>query len=135
MPRDGANDTSLTDGILPLRADGLIFAARGTTLLGPLDLAFETGARSLVLGANGAGKSLLLRLCHGLIPPTAGRVSWNGASAASAGTRQAMVFQRPVLLRRSARANVIYALALRKAPRAKRKKIADAALARAGLGA
>ena len=53
----------------------------------------------MILGPNGAGKSLLLRLCHGLITPTSGQVRW------SAPGRQAMVFQRPVMLRRSALAS------------------------------
>jgi len=56
------------------------------------------------LGANGAGKSVLMRLMHGLLPPTSGRISWRSKGP------QAMVFQRPVMLRRSALGNVVYAL-------------------------
>ena len=65
-----------------------------------------------ILGPNGAGKSLTLRLCHGLIRPTAGAVEWLGPGAAITRRRHAMVFQRPVMLRRSARGNLIHALAL-----------------------
>ena len=70
------------------------------------------GPSTIVLGANGAGKSVLMRLMHGLIAPTSGHVDWLGGNALRARRLQAMVFQRPVMLRRSAIANVIYALAL-----------------------
>jgi tungstate transport system ATP-binding protein len=51
-----------------------------------------------------------MRLCHGLLAPTSGRIDWQGS--ASGGRRQAMVFQRPVMLRRSALANITYGLKL-----------------------
>ena len=89
--------------ILPLRLEGVSFL----NVLQPLSLAVEAGPSTIILGANGAGKSVLMRLMHGLLPPSSGTVSWNGADARR---RQAMVFQRPVMLRRSALANVRYAL-------------------------
>src|SRR5262245_16711503 len=46
----------------------------------------------------------------GLIAPSAGRITWGGRSNVPP-TRRAIVFQRPAMLRRSARANVEYALA------------------------
>jgi tungstate transport system ATP-binding protein len=83
------------------------------------------------MGANGAGKSLFLRLCHGLIEPTSGRRLWaNGAARAEA---QAMVFQRPVLLRRSVAANLEYPLALRGLARARRRDTVARTLDRFGL--
>jgi tungstate transport system ATP-binding protein len=107
--------------ILPLVADGLVFEAGGRRLIDGIDLTLLPGARTVVLGPNGAGKSLLLRLLHGLIRPTAGRVTWNGRSAdAGILRRQAMVFQKPVLLRRSVAANIDYALKVRGLSRAER---------------
>ena len=76
------------------------------------------GPPALILGPNGAGKSVLLRLLHGLLRPSAGAVRWAGPRRGRA--RQAMVFQRPVMLRRSALANVAYALKLAGVPRAER---------------
>ena len=97
--------------ILPVHARGLVFEAGGRRLIDGLDLTLQPGVRTVVMGPNGAGKSLLLRLLHGLIEPSAGAILWGGRAADRAvRLRQAMVFQRPVLLRRSALANVTHAL-------------------------
>jgi tungstate transport system ATP-binding protein len=68
------------------------------------------GPRTVILGANGAGKSVLMRLCHGLLAPTSGSIEWRGGL--NGRRRQAMVFQRPVMLRRSALSNIVYGLRL-----------------------
>tara|TARA_Y100001001_G_scaffold141672_1_gene145879 strand:+ start:2374 stop:3099 length:726 start_codon:yes stop_codon:yes gene_type:complete len=113
-----------------LRFDHVSYAPRGQTLLGPLSLNLDGHRRTLVMGPNGAGKSLLMRLAHGLLQPTSGRLVWEGSAP-----RQAMVFQRPVLLRRSALANLEYALAVQRVPRRQRLERAREALARFGLEA
>jgi tungstate transport system ATP-binding protein len=120
------------DSILPLYAEGLGFAARGVAILHAVDLRVEEGAPTLIIGPNGAGKSVLLRLLHGLLPPSAGAVRW---SAANPQARQSMVFQRPVLLRRSVAANVAYPMGLAGIARAEREKRAQAALELVGLAA
>ena len=117
--------------ILPLRLEGLGFAAGGKPLLDGIDLVLEAGRRTVVLGPNGAGKSILLRLCHGLLRPTAGRVAWAGG-AGPAG-RHALLFQRPVMLRRTARANVLHGLALAGHGWRERRERARVVLARFGL--
>ena len=122
--------------MLPIRLEGVGFAARGTALLSDLSLRIEAHRRTVVIGPNGAGKSLLLRLCHGLLTPSRGRILCNGGAEGigpTARARQAMVFQRPVHLRRSARANLAYALAARGVPRTERRPRAMAALERLGL--
>ena len=101
----------ITSAILPLRLERASYAVGDKPLLSDISLVVKPGRRLVVLGANGAGKSLLLRLCHGLIAPTAGRCIW--ADGSSRPAAQAMVFQRPVLLRRSVAANLDYPLALR----------------------
>jgi len=96
--------------MLPLVLENVSFAANGKTILQKVCVEFDAGPRTVILGPNGAGKSVLLRLCHGLLKPTAGRVTWTRAANGRRG--QAMVFQRPVMLRRSALANVLYGLKL-----------------------
>ena len=96
--------------ILPLSVDSLGFRTRGVTVLSALSFRVEAGSRNIVLGPNGAGKSVLLRLMHGLLTPTTGMVSWALTDAADIRRAQAMVFQRPVMLRRSVRDNIEFAL-------------------------
>jgi tungstate transport system ATP-binding protein len=121
--------------ILPLAVEGLSFSAGGRALLDAVSFTLGAGAATIVLGPNGAGKSLLLRLCHGLLTPSSGAVRWLGAAADAAARQQAMVFQRPVMLRRSAAANIHYALSLRGVARRERHTLVVEALERAGLSA
>jgi len=98
--------------MLPLELDRITFSAGGTAIINGITARIEAGPRTIILGPNGAGKSVLMRLCHGLLTPTAGRIVWHGARNGDLRRRQAMVFQRPVMLRRSALANVVYGLQL-----------------------
>ena len=75
--------------------------------LAGVDLRVARGECIAFIGANGSGKSTLLRVVHGLLQPTAGSVLRDG------GMRQAMVFQRPFVLRASAQANVALGVWLR----------------------
>jgi len=120
-----------TTGILPLALEGAGYAVGGKALLSGITLRIEAGRRLIVMGANGAGKSLFLRLCHGLIDPTQGRRRW--ASGEARAEAQAMVFQRPVLLRRSVAANLDYPLALKGLSRAARREAVARTLDRFGL--
>ena len=116
---------------LPFRLDDVWFKShQGIPLIKDMNLTFEAGPRTVIIGPNGAGKSLFLRLCHGLITPTQGRVTW---STPNASRRQAMVFQRPVMLRRSVTANIDYALGLHKIPRGLRADIIADVLNKTGL--
>lgn len=123
----------MTASILPLTLDGAGFAVGGKALLSDISLTVRPGRRLVVMGANGAGKSLFLRLCHGLIDPTSGRRVWaDGSTRAEA---QAMVFQRPVMLRRTVAANLDYPLALKGLPRDQRAETVARTLDRFGLRA
>lgn len=119
-------------GILPLRLEDVGYSVEGKSLLSGISLRIEAGRRLVVMGANGAGKSLFLRLCHGLIDPTSGRRIW--ASGETRAETQAMVFQRPVLLRRSVAENLEYPLALKGITREVRRRAVDHTLDRFGLG-
>lgn len=119
--------------ILPLRVENLGYAVRGRVLIERLSFEIGRGRRTVIMGPNGAGKSLTLRLCHGLIQPTSGAIRWNPTPAGDGRKRHAMVFQRPVLLRRSALANLIHALSLTSMPRRRRHERAHEALEKFGL--
>jgi tungstate transport system ATP-binding protein len=119
--------------ILPLRLEGASFSAGGREIVAPLSLEIAAGPATIILGANGAGKSVLMRLMHGLLAPSAGRIAWNEADAARVRRQQAMVFQRPVMLRRSALANVTYALRLAGVPAGEREARALEGLKEVGL--
>jgi len=130
------NDPVRSASLLPLTLEQVGFRRGDQTLLQDIDLSVGTSGKTIVLGPNGAGKSLLMRLCHGLLEPSSGSVRWalSGRDAALTIRRQqAMVFQRPVLLRRSALANVVHALALQGVARAQRSTLAEEALERFGL--
>src|SRR5262249_15851504 len=96
--------------MLPLVLDQVSFAVGGRSIIDRVSMEITEGLRTVILGPNGAGKSVLMRLCHGLLDPTSGSIAWRGA--ATRRNRQAMVFQSPVMLRRSALANVAYGLEL-----------------------
>ena len=126
------------ESILPLELRNVGFEARGRSLLRRVSTVLTPGPPTVVLGPNGAGKSLLLRIMHGLLPPSRGELRFacgRGPQDPSLRRRQAMVFERPVLLRRSTAGNVSYALALARVPRAERPARVAEVLARTGLKA
>src|SRR5215813_13345263 len=92
---------------LPLVLENVSLRAGATPILEGLNLTVAPGAPTLIVGPNGAGKTSLLRLCMGLAAPSEGRVTWGGRTD-RAPLRRAIVFQRPVMLRRSAFANIAY---------------------------
>lgn len=116
-----------------LTMEGVSITRGGAQLLGPLDCAVSAGGVTVLMGANGAGKSLFLRLAHGLTPPDAGRVLWAGRPVAEARGDQGFVFQAPPLMRRSVWGNVEFALKARGWSRPLRHARTAEALARMRL--
>ena len=93
---------------LPVVLDNISVVAGDVTILDRISLTLESGGPTVLVGPNGSGKSMLIRVGMGLVAPTSGVITWGGNS--SDGRRRAMVFQRPVMLRRTAIANISYAL-------------------------
>jgi tungstate transport system ATP-binding protein len=112
-------------GLIQLKGVGLRFGA--VAALRDIDLRVAAGERVAIVGANGSGKSSLLRVLHGLATPTQGKVLRDVAA------RQAMVFQRPHMLRASAMNNVALGLWLRGTGWRQSRETALQALGRVGL--
>jgi tungstate transport system ATP-binding protein len=95
------------------------------TILDRVSINIMPGAPTVLIGPNGSGKTTFLRAAMGLIPLSRGHIRWGGRET-SPPTRRAIVFQRPVMLRRSAAGNISYALAAAGVPRSEREqRIAD----------
>ncbi len=115
--------------LLTLDGAGVAFGRAHTVrALSDVSLRIHAGERVALIGANGCGKSSLLRVLHGLMPLSMGRMECDSKLA------QAMVFQRPRMLRMSARHNVAIGLWLGGAAWAEAKTLAVSALQGVGLG-
>ncbi len=102
------------EAVLPCVVRGLSFDAGGKRLIDDIDLSLEAGAVTIIMGPNGAGKTVLIRLLHGMLVPARGEILWAGRPIdEQMRKRQAMVFQTPVLLRRSVVSNIDFVLRLR----------------------
>jgi tungstate transport system ATP-binding protein len=110
----------------------ICYSARGYLLLDRLSIQFPPAGITAILGPNGAGKSLTLRVTAGLVKPDSGAIHYPYGLRVPRDT--AMVFQEPVLLRRSARANLRHALAIYRSPRRGREAEIDRLLGLAMLG-
>lgn len=101
-------------GVLPIVARDVSLSRDGRTILSHVNLEIGVTSNStVILGPNGAGKSLLVRILAGLVQPDSGCVSWAKAPPDRArAAKIGFVFQRPVMLRRTALENIAYALAL-----------------------
>jgi len=95
---------------LPIRFKAVDYRVGPTAILSGITLDICPGEPMLLLGPNGSGKTTLLKLGMDLLTPSGGRLTFAGRPE-GIGSRRAIVFQRPVMLRRSVAANVAFALA------------------------
>jgi tungstate transport system ATP-binding protein len=117
---------------LPIRFDDVSLRAGALAIIDRISLTIAPGSPTLFVGPNGSGKSTLIRLGMGLVEPSSGGMTWGGRERNDS-TRRAMVFQRPVMLRRSAADNVGYALSSRGLDRNDYRERITSLLERVGL--
>lgn len=118
---------------LPLRIKNLQITKKGNALLSSLNLTIDSNQVTVILGPNGAGKSLLLRTAHGLEEPSQGSLKWHTHTPKTQHSWRAYIFQKPVLLRRSVRANLEYVLSLHNIKKGDYISLIDTALELTGL--
>jgi tungstate transport system ATP-binding protein len=126
-------DSRAARGETPLAVEHVTVKFGGLTALS--DVTFSLARREILalIGPNGAGKTTLIRAAMGLVQPSQGRITWGGR-ADNPPVRRAIVFQRPVMLRRSASGNIRYALRSSGIPAAEHKGRIGEVLALVGLG-
>lgn len=135
MSEDGPSALQTgTTPILPITGTDLFVRRKGRDLLDVRDIAIGGHGTTVLVGPNGAGKSLLLNVLAGLKAPDRGKVLWNGLPPARPRyCRFGMVLQSAVLLRRTALANVEFALRAVGHDKRQAAERAHRALAEAGL--
>lgn len=99
---------------------------RGQPILGPITHDLAGQGTTLIMGPNGAGKSTLLRALHGMMRHR-GTVTWPGDP------RKSIVFQTPILLRRTVAQNLAYPLHLTGTPKTQITAQVDTWARRIGL--
>lgn len=118
-------------GRTQLELSNISYCIDSSFLLSNVNASLTATGISAIMGFNGAGKSMLLKVMHGLVKPSSGQVLWNGTPADNQHLKsQAMVFQKPVLLKRSTKANIDFVL---KARQMKSTEQRNALLERVGL--
>ncbi len=85
------------------RIEDVSVRAGAAVILDRVSFSVATGAPTAIIGPNGSGKTTLLRVLMSLVEPFTGAV-------AVGGVERAIVFQKPVMLRRSVGENVSFAL-------------------------
>ncbi len=118
-----------SDVLIELRESSVRFG--DVTALAGVNFALRPGERVALVGSNGSGKTTLLRALHGQLPVSGERPV--ALDAAGREPTQAMVFQRPFLLRLSVWRNLMIGLWLAGVPAAERAGRATLALERVGL--
>ena len=117
---------------LPILLEDVSVTLNDTAILRDVSLCIASGGPTVLIGPNGSGKTTLLRAAMGLVRPSSGRITW-GTRAAAPPTQRALVFQRPVMLRRSVADNIGYALATSGVPRRDRSRRTTELLSLVGL--
>lgn len=122
-----------TNQHLPLTVKHLTYSKDKTVLLNDVNLDINGSNSTIILGHNGAGKSLLLKLLHGVIKPDSGSIYWNKDKPDSRQYWRSFLLQKPTFFKRSVRYNIEFVLKIAATPKNERESRCDEALAICGL--
>jgi tungstate transport system ATP-binding protein len=114
-------NTNVDSSDLPIEFSKVNIDTDNHAILRQVSLVIGAGAPTVFIGPNGSGKTTLLRAAMGLVTASSGQITW-GQAIESPPLRRAIVFQRPVMLRRSVLGNLHYALASAEVPRRERQR-------------
>jgi tungstate transport system ATP-binding protein len=101
-------------------------------------LVIKKGGVYGIMGPNGAGKSTLLSILAFLIPPTSGKLSWEGTDVntlhqGALRRKVTLIHQNPYLFDTTVRRNIVYGLKGRGIPKDKREETVEECLTLVGL--
>ena len=118
---------------LPLITKDLSYAVNGTKLIKGISLEVNTDGTTIILGHNGSGKSLLLKLLHGVITPSFGQVTWNDNVPTSNQYWRAFLLQTPSFFKQTVQYNIEFVLRIAGVPTNEHKTRCQHALEICGL--
>ena len=118
---------------LPLSVKELAYSKNKSKLISDVNLEITGSGSTIILGHNGAGKSLLLKLLHGVIEPTTGSISWNKETPNTRQYWRSFLLQKPTFFKRSVRYNIEFVLDIAGTPKQERPARCDEALKICGM--
>src|SRR5205085_707989 len=114
----------------------MFFSRRGRRMEALRDVSLEvkSGTFVSIVGASGCGKTTLLRIVDGLVPPTRGQIYIDGRPVAEPGPDRAFVFQQDALFPwRTVLDNVVFGLEVQGRNKREARERADGLIRLVGL--
>ncbi|MDW3095659.1 MAG: ATP-binding cassette domain-containing protein [Gammaproteobacteria bacterium] len=118
---------------LPLRLNNVSYCVDEITLIKNVSLEITSPGTTVILGHNGSGKSLLLKLMHGVINPSSGQITWNNNHPNTNQFWRTFLLQRPTFFKQSVLSNVEFVLRIANTPKSEYKTRCQQALEICGL--
>lgn len=118
---------------LPLRLKEVSYGSKGVTLIDAINLEVSSHGLTIILGHNGSGKSLLLKLLHGVIRPNSGEISWNQSKPLTNQYWRTFLLQRPTFFNRSVIYNIAFVLQIAGVPKPEHQERCEQAIEICGL--
>ena len=122
-----------THQALPLIVRDVVYKSQDSVLIDKINLEISSNHTSIILGHNGSGKSLLLKLLHGVITPFSGTITWNQMTPSTQQYWRTFLLQRPTFFHQTVLFNIEFVLKVAKTPKSEYKARCEQALEICGL--